>query len=231
MKSQQELLAQTMLERLYTRLQHIVSQQPLHLDYLEFVCYQEAVLFSAVSDQILIPKPILDALTELHDLVVEERENQDPIEFVQVCPGASGRPRFNISPDYLLYLIDQGLPVLCIANLMGVSTRTIFRRMKEFGFSVRALYSTCSNTQLDHLVTEIKKDMPHGGCRLVRESLQARGFRVQWKRVRASMHRVDTIGFLSHLNQLGCVVRRTHSVPGPKALVQVDTNRKLIRCI
>ncbi|XP_065144018.1 uncharacterized protein [Paramisgurnus dabryanus] len=218
-----------MLERLQTRLQHIVSQQPLDLDYLEFVCSQEAVLFSAASNQVLIPKAIVDALTELHKLVVEERENQVPIVSVQVCHGATGRPRFNISPDSLLHLINQGLPVPCIANLMGVSTRSLFRRMREFGFSVRASYSTCTNAELDHLVTEIKKDMPHAGYRLVKGSLQARGFRVQWERVRASMHRVDTVGILCRMNQLGCVVRRTYSVPGPKALVHVDTNHKLIR--
>lgn len=35
------------------------------------MCSQEAVLFSAVSDQVLIPKAIVDALTVLHKLVVE----------------------------------------------------------------------------------------------------------------------------------------------------------------
>lgn len=134
-----------MLARLHTWLQHIISQQPLDLDYLEFVCSQEAVLFSAASDQVLIPKAIVDALTELHKLVVEERENLVPIVSVQVRHGATGRPRFNISPDSLLHLINQGLPVPYIANLMGVSTRSIFRRMREFGFSVRARYSTYSN--------------------------------------------------------------------------------------
>lgn len=84
-----------MLERLHTRLQHIVSQQPLVLDYLEFVCSQEAVLFSTASNQVLIPKAIVDALTELHKLVeVEERENQVSIVSVQVRHGATGRPKF-----------------------------------------------------------------------------------------------------------------------------------------
>lgn len=81
------------------------------------MCSQEAVLFSAASDQVLIPKAIVDALTELHKLVVEERENQVPIVFVQVRHGATGRPRFDISPDSLLHLINQGLPVPCIVNL------------------------------------------------------------------------------------------------------------------
>uniref|UniRef100_A0A671TXF1 Integrase core domain-containing protein n=1 Tax=Sparus aurata TaxID=8175 RepID=A0A671TXF1_SPAAU len=158
----EELLAQTMLERFHTGLQHIVSQQPLDLDYLDFVCSQEAVIFSAVSDQVLILKAIVDV----------------PIVFVQVHHGSAGRPKFDISPDSLLHLTNEGLPVPCIANLMGVSTCSIFRRMREFGFSVRALYSTCSNAELDYLVTEIKdRTRPHAGYCLVKGSLQARGFR------------------------------------------------------
>lgn len=220
-----------MYERLYTRIHHIISQQPLDLDYLQFVCSQEAVLFSAVSDQVLIPKAISDSLTELHKLVLEARENQVPIVFLPVLQGATGRPRFDISPDSLSHFLNQGLPVPCIGNLMGVSTRSIFRRMSQFGFSVRALYSTCSDAELDQLVTDIKNSMPHAGYRLVKGSLQARGFRVQWERVRASMHRVDTVGILCRMNQLGCVVRRTYSVPGPRALVHLDTNHKLIRYV
>lgn len=76
---------------------------------------------------------------------------------------------------------------------------------------------------------DIKKDMPHAGYRLVKGTLQARGFRVQWERVRASMHRVDTVGILCRMTQLGCVVRRTYSVSGPKSLAHVDTNHKLVR--
>ena len=199
-----------MLERLHTRVLHVVRQQPLDIDYLEFVCSQEVVLFSALSNQVLIPKAIVDALTELHKLVVEERQNRVPKVLVQVTHGVTGRPRFDLSP---------------------VSTRTIYRRMSESAFSVRALYSTCSDTELDNLVTDIKKDMPHAGYRLVKGTLQSRGFRVQWERVRASMHRVDTGGILFRMNQLGCIVRRTYSVPGPKSLMHIDTNHKLIRCV
>ncbi|XP_034064494.1 uncharacterized protein LOC117541447 [Gymnodraco acuticeps] len=71
--------------------------------------------------------------------------------------------------------------------------------------------------------------MPHAGYRLVKGTLQSRGFRVQWERVRDSMHRVDIVGILFRMNQLGCVVRRTYSVPGPKSLMHIDTNHKLIR--
>ncbi|KAA8578623.1 hypothetical protein FQN60_007145, partial [Etheostoma spectabile] len=205
--------------------------QPLNLDYLEFVCSQEVVLFSVVSDQVHIPEAIVNALAVLHTLVVQERQNQAITVSVQVTHGVTGRPRFDISSDTLLHLLNQGLPVPCIANLLGVSTRTIYRRMGESAFSVRALYSTCSDSELDQLISDIKKDMPHAGYRLVKGALQARGFRVQWERVRASMHRIDTVGILCRMTQLGCVVRRTYSVPAPKSLMHIDTNHKLVRCV
>ncbi|XP_038553417.1 uncharacterized protein LOC119908284 [Micropterus salmoides] len=59
--------------------------------------------------------------------------------------------------------------------------------------------------------------------------LQAQGHRVQWQRIRASMHRVDTVGIVSRMSQLRCVVCRTYSVLGPKSLMHIDTNHKLIR--
>ncbi|KAJ8290743.1 hypothetical protein GJAV_G00016940 [Gymnothorax javanicus] len=58
--------------------------------------------------------------------------------------------------------------------------------------------------------------------------LRAQGRRVQWERVRSSMHRVDSASIVSRMSQLRCVVRRTYSVPSPKSLMHIDTNHKLI---
>ncbi|MED6243451.1 hypothetical protein ATANTOWER_020304, partial [Ataeniobius toweri] len=159
-----ELLAQSMLERLHTRIQHVVNQQPLNLDYLEFVCSQEVILFSALSDQV-----------QMHILVVQERQNQALTVSVQITHGVTGRPRFDISSDTLLHLLNQGLPVPCIANLLGVSTRTIYRRMGESAFSVRALYSTCSDTELDQLISDIKKPCLMLGITWLREHSESSG--------------------------------------------------------
>ncbi|KAF3842610.1 hypothetical protein F7725_024561 [Dissostichus mawsoni] len=70
--------------------------------------------------------------------------------------------------------------------------------------------------------------MPTAGYRMVKGRLLSIGLRVQWTRMAASMHRVDSIGILSRLASLGCVVRRTYSVRGTLSLVHVDTNHKLI---
>ncbi len=47
--------------------------------------------------------------------------------------------------------------------------------MGELNITVRGLYSTLSDSELDNLIAEIKEDMPHAGYRLVKGTLQARG--------------------------------------------------------
>ncbi|XP_052473580.1 uncharacterized protein LOC128030120 [Carassius gibelio] len=126
-------------------------------------------------------------------------------------------------------MLHTRLPVSCIAKLMGVSRSTVFRRMEEYELSVRNMYSSISDDELDGLVASIKNHLPNAGYRMVRGRLESIGHSVQWRRIAASMHRVDSVGIISRLSSLGCVVRRVYSVPGPLSLVHVDTNHKLIR--
>ncbi|KAJ4942909.1 hypothetical protein JOQ06_005421 [Pogonophryne albipinna] len=71
--------------------------------------------------------------------------------------------------------------------------------------------------------------MPDAGYSVVRGALLTKGHRVQWERVYASMHRVDSVGVLARMTRMGCVVRRTYTVPYPKYMVHIDTNHELIR--
>ncbi|KAL6455280.1 hypothetical protein MHYP_G00362750 [Metynnis hypsauchen] len=112
--------------------------------------------------------------------------------------------------------------------MLGVSTSTVFRRMQEFGFSARR-FSLMMDEELDSVVQNIKNEMPAAGYRTVKGRLRSLGIHVQWRRVAASMHRVDSMGFVSRLAGLGCILRRTYSVRGPLSLWHVDTNHRLIR--
>ncbi|XP_070404156.1 uncharacterized protein [Nothobranchius furzeri] len=123
----------------------------------------------------------------------------------------------------------MGLPTSVITKLLGVSRATLFRRMSENNISVSATYSKCSDEELDSFISVIKSNMPDAGYRVVRGALLAQGHRVQWDRLYASMHRVDSAGVLARMTHLGCVVRRTYTVPCPKYMVHIDTNHKLIR--
>ncbi|KAG9277697.1 hypothetical protein AMEX_G7728, partial [Astyanax mexicanus] len=169
-------------------------------------------------------------LRELQNTIQQYRDNQDLHPFVQIeRRHKSGRPQIIIPTEHLSHLLYLGLPVTTIANLMGVSCATLFRRMAENNLSVRGMYSPYTDAELDEHVSRIKETMPHAGYRLVKGALEAQRHRVQWDRVKASMHRVDSLGILSRMTRLGCIIRRTYSVPCPKYLVHIDTNHKLIR--
>lgn len=150
-----------------------------------------------------------------------------PIEYENTQ--GKGRPKISISREYLQHLVEFGLPMASISSFLGISRATLYRRMAENNISIRGLYSACSDPELDALVSQIKNWAPHSGYRSVKGILEGMGHRVQWDRVRAAMHRVDGLGALERMTQLGCVVRRTYSVPCSKYLVHIDTNHKLIR--
>ena len=50
--------------------------------------------------------------------------------------GQRGRPAFEISNAQLSFLLEQGFKIQEISCILGVSKRTVERRMKAFGLSV-----------------------------------------------------------------------------------------------
>lgn len=207
-----------------------MERQPLDIEGLQFACRQDLVLLSALHEMVDVGENILSALSTINTLIQQERENEQTFVTLELqrCSGR-GRPRLTVSLETLTHLVELGLPSNCIAKLLGVSRATLFRRMAENNIYMSGQYSGCSDDQLDSLVTEIKGTMPDAGYSLVRGALLAKGHKVQWDRVYASMHRVDSVGVLARMSRLGCVVRRTYSVPYPKYMVHIDTNHKLIR--
>lgn len=217
--------------RLLTKVSQFMQRLPIDVDYLQFVINQEMILFRSLLSQVEMPQDVVSSLTELSMLVnVMDNGNQIPRE-VPVFQKEMGRPKYCVCPQQLQSLLHISLPVTHIAELLGVSKRTVRRRMHENGLSIKQMYSNLPDEQLDNLVRSVKARTPHVGYRMMKGILQAMGHRVQWNRVSSSMHRVDSVGVLSRIARMGCVARRTYSVPGPLHLVHIDTNHKLIRYI
>uniref|UniRef100_A0A3B3T1B9 Integrase core domain-containing protein n=1 Tax=Paramormyrops kingsleyae TaxID=1676925 RepID=A0A3B3T1B9_9TELE len=217
------------LDGLRHRIISILHQPQLDLDYFLYVINQEMLILTSASTVFDIPIEIINTLSDLQRKLQRSLAQEDFVAFVrQGCEGR-GRPKFVFSGELLGFLTDMPLPVACIANILGVSEATIFRRMRELGLSTRSTYSGVSDEELDNLIMSIKRRLPTAGYRMVKGCLQAEGHRVQWSRVKESMHRVDAPGILERMTQLGCIVRRTYFVQGPLSLVHVDTNHKLIR--
>ena len=143
--------------------------------------------------------------------------------------GVVGRPAFVVSAEQLLFLIENRFSVPQIADLRGISVRTVRRRMTEFGLSIRTQYSTISDPELDTLVNEIQTQFPTCGNRQMQGHLISNGYRVQQNRVRESQRRIDPNGAI--IRRLHVVNRRRYSVPFPRSLYHIDGYHKLIRYV
>ena len=89
-----------------------------------------------------------------------------------------GPPHFDIPKSILSNFISDGLKISYIANLLGVSERTIYRRMQQFNLYVENLFDLSDDVLLLE-VGEIVKEFPFCGENMVMQLLNQRGLRVQ----------------------------------------------------
>ncbi|KAK6966469.1 hypothetical protein R3P38DRAFT_2590842 [Favolaschia claudopus] len=82
-----------------------------------------------------------------------------------------------------------------------------------------------TDADLDALVTEFKQTKRASGRRYMVAALRNKGLRVQKKRVRKSLARVDTLGQMLRKKNIR---RRKYSVPRPNHLWHCDGHHKLI---
>uniref|UniRef100_A0A669DYN3 DNA binding HTH domain-containing protein n=1 Tax=Oreochromis niloticus TaxID=8128 RepID=A0A669DYN3_ORENI len=231
-KPQVPLIRRQFYERLLTKLHGALQRRPVDMDYLHYVITHELRLIRSFGNILAVPQDILNALSNLLRLInFQDGERHPHFSLVDVVYTARGQRKLSISEESLNSLINMKFSIPSIARLLGVSKRTLFRRMQEYGLSVHASYSSVTDDELDSIVRSVKMRLPHIGYRMMMGELQAMGYRVRWEQVSASMHRVDAAGILERMASVGCVARRVYSVKGPLSLVHVDTNHKLIRFV
>ena len=128
--------------------------------------------------------------------------------------GRPGRPRFEISEDVLLELRSYGFTWKQVADMLLVSRCTIRRRVVEYGLQETTGFSALSDEQIDFYVKQFIEE--HGnlvGWSMVQGFLKSLGFRLQRRRVRASIYRVDPHN--SRIRWAIVVSRRAYSAQGP----------------
>lgn len=139
----------------------------------------ELILVDAVSEYVPLPVSIVTGMRQLCNVVCLQAENEEqPCIELQAGKGSKGRPKFQIQREKQ-DMSNTQLPVPYIAQLQGVSERTLFRRFSVFRLSVRGSYSTVSDEELDNLVMAIIAQMPNVGYRLVMGGLKSLGHRIQ----------------------------------------------------
>ena len=183
----------------------------------ELMTHQEAAV-NFVREALAIVESLLER---------DERRYQNRYQTSIVHDGGPGRPRFDIPRTQLAWLLEKRFTVPQIADILGVSVRTVRRRMSVYDLSVRELYSQLTDQQLDEIVMEVQNQFPTCGNRQMQGHLLARGLRVQQHRIRESQRRIDPCG--SIMRRLRAINRRQYRVNGPGALWHIDGNHKLIR--
>lgn len=127
-----------------------------------------------------------------------------------------GRPRLNISEHALSSLLELEFTQVETAQILGCSTKTVRRRIVEFGLSRFIQYTVISDSELDVLVEDCVSNFPTAGQKTLAGHLSTLGYRIQRFKIRESLYRVDPCGVERRSRQL--LHRLKYKVPGPATL-------------
>ena len=130
--------------------------------------------------------------------------------------GSQGRPRFAVSTSNAHDLRQLGFAWTDIAQMLGVSSRTLRRRRRYESDSSVGSYSDIPNNELDQIIREVLQTTPQAGRNLVRGALLSRGLLVQRSRIESSISRIDPVA--TALHQRRRIIKRVYNVPCPNFL-------------
>ena len=126
-----------------------------------------------------------------------------------------GRPPFVISKEQLVYLHSLSFSWSEIANLLGVSRMTIYRRRRDYGM-LEELSHSMSGNELHQFVRDMRLELLDVGESIVVGRLRSLGYSIPRERVRAAIRATDPLN--TALRWHGTTLRQPYSVPGPNSL-------------
>ena len=143
-------------------------------------------------EEVLLPN-----LLEARHLISTMNENPFDGEgntVALIMTGNKGRPKLNIRKEWLECFLEKGFKGSDVAKMLGVSGKTVYRRLREFEIPVRTTYSSINKEELNTLIVDILHDFPNCGYKTMRGHLLSKGHKVQEERIREAMRRVDPEG-------------------------------------
>jgi len=146
------------------------------------------------------------------------RSHDHPFSYmVPSSSGATGRPKYVISREQLLYLRSMRFTWVEISQLIGVSTSTVYRRRMELGIDIDASVGRSLNdSDLLEIVRNMRLNQPALGQTMLWAHLKADGYHVTRARVRNAIRTTDPLATV--LNWSEMTSRRPYSVPSPNSL-------------
>ena len=153
----------------------------------------------------------------LNALSIQQQEGQRCLTAATLPASGRGRPRYLVRKEQLIFLKELGFSWARVALMLGISRSTLDRRRKELDIPVDLeTFSDISDNELDDVVQQILRDTPNSGEVMVIGALVGRGIRVQRRRARESIWRVDPVG--REMRRRFTVRRRVYNVSSPNAL-------------
>ena len=175
---------------------------------------------------------LIQLISGARDILFErnaDAETVQTIKFPKLFTGEPGWLKFVITEEVLRFLFDKRFTVSETATFLGVSKRTVERRMYEFAVHIGECYSNIVDNDLESVVRNLVCEFPNAGYKRMTGLLLAKGLRIQQNRIRETMRRVDPHETLFRALSLRPVRRRRYHVPSLLSLWHIDGNHKLIR--
>ena len=129
-----------------------------------------------------------------------------------------GRPKFLITKEQIDGLRSLHFSWKKIAEMLGVSERTVRRWWQEFDMAIgrSVTFSEIDDNELDIFVRHILHYSPESGERMVMGALKGFGVKVQRQRLCNSIERVDPMS--REMRRTTAIHRRVYNVKTPNAL-------------
>ena len=203
------------------------------VDYIQYKCEGVIGITQLASLVYDIPNSLVHELEEfmynVSDIWSEYGGTTSHQQLESIFTGSPGRPAFNIPKEILEMFIENKFTVSAMAKMLNVSESTVKRRLQNFGLSISSKYANLRQQDLDNIVKEILEQFPKTGYKRMIGYLMAKGHRVQEKKVREAMRRVDPEGVIERSISLNIIHRRRYSVPSSLALWHIDGHHKIVR--
>ena len=128
-----------------------------------------------------------------------------------------GRPKFDISKEQFEYLKSMNFSWTQVAELLGVSIMTIYRRRQEFGMLGATNEFVISDEELRTVLHQMRHDLPNIGETMSWGYIKALGIKVTRQKLRDAIR--DTDPLHTALRWKGELARRRpYSVAGTNSL-------------
>lgn len=135
---------------------------------------------------------------------------------LQARTGKRGRPSFVVDIEQVVQLRCLGFKWKDIANVVGVSVRTLHRKRQEANVGECVQFSMLSDEEVCSQLVTMKQEFPDMGERMALGLFRSKGIFLPRRRVREAFHLVDPIN--TSLRWHARIKRRVYSVPGPMSL-------------